>query len=175
MLRIFSRIQPDRDIYIITKSPPEQYSKSKIKIEEKKEEIKPLNENENAIIVFDDDLGKSKSRYIDQFFIRGGFKNLVNYYQSQSYFDLPKITIRKNSNNIFLLNQILKNVENIYRHVGGYYMSYDENKQLCKKSWQDDYKYLCIDRSRKRDQGRYCISNESKNPYTECTPETKPF
>ena len=33
MLNIFSRM-PDRDIYIITKSPPEQYSNSKIKFEE---------------------------------------------------------------------------------------------------------------------------------------------
>ena len=43
MLQIFSRIS-DRDIYIITKSPPEQYSNSKIKIKEISDEIKPLNE-----------------------------------------------------------------------------------------------------------------------------------
>ena len=42
MLRTLSRI-PDRDIYIITKSPPEQYINSKIKIKEKSDEIKPLN------------------------------------------------------------------------------------------------------------------------------------
>ena len=33
MLKIRSRI-PNRDVYIITKSPPEQYSNSKIKIQE---------------------------------------------------------------------------------------------------------------------------------------------
>ena len=53
MLKIFSRI-PNRDIYIITKSPPEQCSKSKIKIKELSDEIKPLNDYENAVIVFDD-------------------------------------------------------------------------------------------------------------------------
>ena len=37
MLEIPSRI-PDRDIYIITKSPPEQYSNSQIKV--KKKEMK---------------------------------------------------------------------------------------------------------------------------------------
>ena len=56
MLKIFSRIS-DRDIYIITKSPPEQYTNSKIKIKEISDEIKPLNEYENGIIVFDDILG----------------------------------------------------------------------------------------------------------------------
>ena len=33
MLKILSRL-PDRDIYIITKSPPEQYTNSEIKIKE---------------------------------------------------------------------------------------------------------------------------------------------
>ena len=58
----------DRDIYKITKSLPEQYTKSKIKIKEISDEIKPLNEYENGIIVFDDISGSSKSRIIDQFF-----------------------------------------------------------------------------------------------------------
>ena len=69
MLKTLSRI-PDRDIYIITKSPPEQYTNSKIKIKEISDEIKPLNEYENGIIVFDDNLGSSNSRFIDKFFIR---------------------------------------------------------------------------------------------------------
>ena len=69
MLQILSRIS-DRDIYIITKSPPEQYTNSKIKIKEISDEIKPLNAYENGIIVFDDVLGSSDSRFIDQFFIR---------------------------------------------------------------------------------------------------------
>ena len=60
MLRILSRIT-DRDIYIITKSPPEQYSKPKIKIKEKVEELETVNKNENAIIVFDDVLGSSNT------------------------------------------------------------------------------------------------------------------
>ena len=54
-------------------------------------------------------------------------------------------------------------------------MIYDEFKQLCRKTWDEDYNYLCIDRSKKRDQGRYCICNESKNTYVEFTPQTKAF
>ena len=42
-------------------------------------------------------------------------------------------------------------------------MSYDELKELCRKSWEDEYNFRFIDRSKKRDQGRYCICNESKN------------
>ena len=54
-------------------------------------------------------------------------------------------------------------------------MSYDEYKELCKKSWEEDFNYVCIDRSQKSDQGRFCICNESKNTYIECTPETNSF
>ena len=161
MLKILSRIS-NRDIYIITKSPPEQFSSSKIKVKEINDEIKPLNEYENGIIVFDDILGSSNSRFVDQFFIRGRHNNLDIYYLSQSYFDLPKRTIRNNSNKIILFNQTLKDIEHIDRDVAGYDMNYDEFKDLCRKSWEEDYNYLCIDRSKKRDQGRYCICNESK-------------
>ena len=174
MLKILSRI-PDRDIHIITKSPPEQYSNSKIKIKEISDKIKPLNDYENVIIVFDDILGSSNSRDIDQYFITGRHKNLDIYYLSQSYFDLPKRTIRNNSNKIILFNQTLKDFEHIYRDVAGYDMNYDEFKELCRKSWEEDYNYLCIDRSKKRHQGRYRICNENKNTYLECIPETKPF
>ena len=63
MLKTISRI-PDRDIYIITESPPEQYTNSKIKIKEISNEIKALNEYENGIIVFDDILGQQIYRPI---------------------------------------------------------------------------------------------------------------
>ena len=39
----------------------------------------------------------------------------------------------------------------------------------------EDYNYLCIDRSKKRDQGKNCNCNESKRTYIEATPQTKPF
>ena len=86
-----------------------------------------------------------------------------------------KKTIRNNSKKIILFNQTLKDFEHIYRDVGGYDMSYDKFKHLCKKLWEEGNNYLCIDRSKKRDQGTYCICNESKNTHIECTPETKPL
>ena len=78
MLPVLSGIS-DRDIYKITKSPPEQYTNSKIKIKEISDEIKPTNEYENGIIVFDDILGSSNNRFVDQFFIRGRHSNLDIY------------------------------------------------------------------------------------------------
>ena len=88
---------------------------------------------------------------------------------------MPKRTIRNNSNKIILFDQTLKDIEHIYRDVAGYDMSYDEFNDLCRKSWDEGYKYFCIDRSKKRDHGRYSICNESENTSIEFTPETKPF
>ena len=118
MLKFLSRI-PYRDTFIITKSSPEQYFNSKIKIKEISDENKSLNEYENGVVVFDDVLGSSNSRILDQFFIRGRHNNLDIYYLSQSYFNLPKRTIRDNSNEIILFNQTLKDIEHIYRDVAG--------------------------------------------------------
>ena len=122
MLKTLSRI-PDRDIYIITKSHPAQYTDSKTTNKEIGDEIKPLNEYENGIIVFDDILGSSNSRFIDRFFIRGRHNNLDIYYVSQSYFDLSKRTIRNKSNKFILFNQTLQDIEHIYREVAGYDMN----------------------------------------------------
>ena len=58
---------------------------------------------------------------------------------------MPKRTIRNNSNKNKFVQ--LKDIEHIYRDVAGYDMNYDEFKELCK--WEEDYNYLCIDRSKK--------------------------
>ena len=71
--------------------------------------------------------------------------------------------------------QTLKDIENAYRDVGGYGLTYDGYKDLCRKSWQDEYNHLCVDRSKEKDQERYCVCDENKNIYNECTLETKAF
>ena len=129
MLRTLSGI-PNREIYIFSKSPLEQYSNTKIKIKELGEVIEPLNEHEFAIIVFDDVSGSSNSESIDQFCIRARHNNLDISYLSKYYFDSPKRTFRNNSNRIILYNQTRKDLEKIYRDVGGYDMSYDQPKGL---------------------------------------------
>ena len=128
MLKVLSRIPPEQNIYIVAKSSLEQNSNSKIKIKEISDQIKPLNEYENAVIVFADVLGSSNSKYTDKFFKIGRHTNLDIYYLSQSYFDLPKRTIRNISHKIFLFNQTLKDAEKIYRDVGAFDMSFDEFK-----------------------------------------------
>ena len=62
-----------------------------------------------------------------------------------------------------------------FRNVGGYDISCDEFRKIYRKSLESEYIYHCIDRSKERDEGRYCICNESGNNYNEWTPEPNPF
>ena len=96
MFIILSRIL-NWGIYIFTKSPLEHYSNSKIKIKEIGEVIRVLNHFEYDIIFFDDVLGSSNCKYIDQFFMRRGHKSSDIHYLSQSYFDSKKRTIKNQS------------------------------------------------------------------------------
>ena len=175
MLKILSRI-PNRDIYIITKSPPEQYTNSKIKIKEISDEIKPVNEYENGIIVFDDILGSSNSRFIDQFFIRGRHNNLDIYYLSQSYFDLLKRTITKNSNKIILFNQTLKDIEHIYTEMSRVMIRIMMNL----KNFVENHGkkiitiFILIDLKREIKENIVLVM-KAKKTYLDATPQTKPF
>ena len=107
--------KPNREIYKITKSPPELFFNSKIKINEVREEIKPLNACESSVKVFDDVLGWSNWKFIDQFFKKGSRKKVDKKKLPHSNFGLPQRIILNNSNQKILLNQTLD--------VGGYDMS----------------------------------------------------
>ena len=119
MSKLVSQIS-NQDLYMITKSPLQQYSNSEIKRKKLSDEIKPQNEYENAIIVFSDNLDSSNSSYIDRVFMRGRQNTTGIYCLSQSHFDIQKRTVRNNSNKTFLFNQTLNDIESIYRDVSGY-------------------------------------------------------
>ena len=157
LIRLYDK---EKQIHIITRSPG-QYSEaalwntnteiedtegqqSCISVDEGLED-RTIQDFQNCCVVFDDMLDTSQ-KLIDPFFTRGRHNDLDVYYLSQSYFDLPKRTIRNNSNNIILFQQTLKDVEHIHRDIAGFDMSYDEFKSLCKEAWRDKYNYLLINR-----------------------------
>ena len=147
-----------------------QYPKIKA---QKSDEIQPLNEYENSVVVFDDMLLSKQESNIELFFTRGRHNNIDFYYISQSYFHLPKNTIRNNLNIIILFKQTLRDNILIFHDIAG--LDLEEWKQLCRKAWENDYDYLQMDRFAKIGEGRYTIRNCNKNNYIECTPERKPF
>ena len=169
MLKVLEKIGKQRPIHIITKSP-NQYPNYKTSTE-----IKPINTYKGSVVIFDDMLGAKNSSQIDEFFTRGRHEDLDVYYISQSYFALPRQSIRNNSDRLILFKQTLRDLQSMYYDIGAYDMSYDEFKQMCHKAWDEKYNYLCIDMTKNKNDGKYRIFNESKTTYIDCIPESEPF
>ena len=174
-LQLIRLDNPEQKICIITRSP-EQYNKIEIEDVSVEEDLgdKSIQDFQNCCVVFDDMLD-SNQKLIDPFFTRGRHNDLDVYYLSQSYFDLPKRTIRNNSNIIILFQQTLKDVEHIYRDIAGFDMSNDEFKSLCREAWRDPYNYLLINRLEDKNGSKYMICNESNLQYQIFNPQTDPF
>ena len=174
-LQLIRLDNPEQKICIITRSP-EQYNKIEIEDVSVEEDLgdKSIQDFQNCCVVFDDMLD-SNQKLIDPFFTRGRHNDLDVYSLSQSYFDLPKRTIRNNSNIIILFQQTLKDVEHIYRDIAGFDMSNDEFKSLCREAWRDNYNYLLLNRLEDKNGSKYMICNESNLQYQIFNPQTDPF
>ena len=81
------------------------------------DEIEPLEKYENSTVVFDDMLLSKQKSNIDLFFNRGRHSKFDVYYISQSYFHLPKNTIRNNSNIILLFTQTLRDLILLFHDI----------------------------------------------------------
>ena len=169
MLKILEKLGNKRHIHIITRSP-NQYPNYKTSTE-----IKQINKYKGSVVIFDDMLGAKNDSQIDEFFTRGRHEDLDVYYISQSYFALPRQSIRNNSDRLILFKQTLRDVQSMYYDIGAYDMKYDEFKEMCHKAWDEKYNYLCIDMTKNKNEGKYRIFNESKATYTECICETEAF
>ena len=65
-------------------------------------------------------------------------RDLNIYYLSQSYIDLPKTTMRKNTNVQKSFTQTLNDVEES-RDIAGFDMSYDDFRNLYREAWKQDF------------------------------------
>ena len=119
-------------------------------------------------------LGARNSSQIDEIFTRGRHEDLDVYYMSQSYFGLPRQSIR-NSDRLILFEQTLRDVQSMYYDIGAYDMRYDEFKETCSIAWSEKFNYLCIDMNEKTNEVKYRIFNESKTTYFDCICESEPF
>ena len=108
-------------------------------------------------------LGAKNSTQIDDFFTRGSNEDLDVYYISQSYFGLPRQSIRNISDRLILFKQTLRDVQSVYYDIGAFDMLYDELKEMCRVAWSEKFYYLGVDKTKKKNEGKYRIFNESKN------------
>jgi len=101
--------------------------------------------NKNNLIIFDDVL-LDKQRIMEEYYTKGRHNSTQAFYISQSFFVLPKGSIRDNANLLilFVLDDI--NIQNIHRQIVSRDMDLDTFRKFCKKVWDKKHKYMVIDR-----------------------------
>ena len=139
MLKVLEKISNKRPIHIITISP-NQYPNYKTS-----NGIKPINKYKGSVVIFDEMLGARNSSQIDEFSTRGKHEDLDVYYISESYFALPRQSIRNNSDRLMLFKQTLRDVQSTHHDIGAFDMIYDEYKEMCRVAWSEKFNYLCMD------------------------------
>ena len=110
-------LKQQEPIFIITKW---QYPYTKAQTSDR---IQQLENYGNSTVVSNDIVLSKQEPKIDLFFtIRR--QNIIDiYYIPQSYFNLPKNTIRKNSNIIILFEQNLGDIILLFHNVAGFDMN----------------------------------------------------
>ena len=151
MIKRPEKMSIQRPIHIIPQSP-DQYPNYKTS-----NEMKPIFKYKRSVVIFDDILGARNCSQKDEFFTRGRHDDKDVYFISQSYFALPRQSIKNTSERLILFKQTLGDVQSMYYDIGAYDMIYDEFKEKCHKAWSEKLNYFCIDMTKIKSEGKYRI------------------
>ena len=90
-------------------------------------------------------LGARNSSRIDELHTRARQESLGVFYVSQSYFGLPRQSIRNKSDRLILCKQTIRAIQSLYYDIGAHDMKDDEFREICHKAWSERFNYPCID------------------------------
>ena len=114
-----------------------------------------MDSNKLNLCVFDDVMLVKQSA-IEDYYCRGRHNNVDSFYLSQSYFKLPRQTIRENSNLILLFPQDEKNISHIHRDHASQDMSFGEFKNFCQSVWKSGkHNFVTLDLTSSINDGKY--------------------
>ena len=108
------------------------------------------------LLILDDIMLDSQSK-AEAYYTRGRHNNFDVFYISQSYFRLPRQTIRENANFFIFFLQDKKNLSHIYNdHCASDDISYETFAKFCSNVWNEDkHNFVTIDLTRSVDGGKY--------------------
>ena len=116
-----------------------------------------LDETKKNVLIFDDCMLENQAK-TSTYFTRSRHNNCCVFYLSQSYFHLPRHSIRENSNFIILFRQSIKNLQHLYQdivaHDGIPFKAFVND--FCNASWDESkHSFVTIDLSRTMTTGKY--------------------
>ena len=104
-----------------------------------------------------DDVMLGPQNKVEAYFTRGRHNNVDVIYITQSYFRLPRHTIRENANLFIFFAQDGKNLVHIFHdHCSGDGISFDLFSAMCNDWWrQGKHNFITIDLSKPVNDGKY--------------------
>ena len=120
-------------------------------------------EGDSTVIILDDlNENEMKDERVQALFKRSRHNNISIFIISQDYYELPKRTIRANSNifHLFKPNNI-RDVQNLFQDKASMDMTIDEFKLLGNSCWQTNFQPLTIDMTKDKCVGRYRLGLNS--------------
>ena len=93
-----------------------------------------------------DDCAYDRQSNIHSYFIRGRHNNINCIYLSQNYFQLPRKSIRANSNCFIFFKLNAKDLSNVWQDIASMdYPDINDFKEICASAWRQAHGYLLID------------------------------
>ena len=104
-----------------------------------------------------DDVMLCPQNKVEAYFTRGRHNNVDVIYITQSYFRLPRQTIRENGNLFIFFKQDRKNLIHIYNdHCAGDGIPFSSFSKFCNDVWREDpHNFVTINLSKTVDGGKY--------------------
>lgn len=108
------------------------------------------------LLIFDDIMLGSQNK-AEAFFTRGRHNNIDVIYIAQSYFRLPRQTVRENANFFIFFKQDNKNLSHIYQdHCSVDGVPFETFKDFCTSVWDESkHNFVTIDLTRPSYCGKY--------------------
>ena len=109
-----------------------------------------LNPKKKNLIIFDDCVNMKNQSVMESYYTRGRHNNCNCIYLSQSWFELPKKSIRNNSNFIILFELGKRDSSLIYSDIFSNVLEKDEWNMLTSNHWNSqEYSYIAFDKDKK--------------------------
>ncbi|ESO88060.1 hypothetical protein LOTGIDRAFT_145933 [Lottia gigantea] len=108
-------------------------------------DLSNIDSNQKNLILFDDCVAQRNQTVQQKFFTKGSHHNCHCIYQSQSFYGMDSMFIRKNANCFLLFELNDKDLSQIIQSIN-HGMDRDTFKKVCKAQWRnpDDHGYVFV-------------------------------